>query len=160
VFPRSQPTGTEPDDEKEEIMNLITRDDLRAKLDRGDEFKLVMTLSEFAYRAKHIPTSLHFETIKETLGALNPAEEIVVYCADVHCSASIYAYYLLERAGYARVRRYAGGIADWEAAGYRFEHGTPVAKTDRSGIEQVPPRTATDGSGTSFRRSRPCSRSS
>jgi rhodanese-related sulfurtransferase len=105
-------------------MNLITRDELRAKLDRGDEFKLVMTLSELAYRAKHIPTSLHFETVKRTLGALDTSEEIVVYCADFHCSASIYAYHLLERAGYTRVRRYAGGIADWEAAGYRLEHGS------------------------------------
>jgi rhodanese-related sulfurtransferase len=140
-------------------MNLITRDELRAKLDRGDEFKLVMTLSEFAYRAKHIPMSLHFETVKE-IGALNPGEELVVYCADVQCSASIYAYYLLDRAGYRRVRRYAGGIADWEAAGYPLEHGTPVAKTDRSGMEQVPPPTATDRRGTSPRWTRPCSCSS
>jgi rhodanese-related sulfurtransferase len=141
-------------------MNLITRDELRAKLDRGDEFKLVMTLSEFAYRAKHIPRSLHFETVTETLGPLDPEEEIVVCCADVHCSASIYAYYLLERAGYGRVRRYAGGIADWEAAGCPFEHGTPVAKTDRSGMDRVPPRTATDSRGTSSSWSRPCSCSS
>lgn len=133
-------------------MNLITRDELRAKLDRGDEFKLVMTLSEFAYRAKHIPTSLHFETAKEMLGALNPEEEIVVYCADVHCSASIYTYYSLERAGYGRVRRYAGGIADWEAASYAFEHERPS--------ERVPPRTATDSRGVASRWSRPCSSSS
>ena len=139
-------------------MNVISRDELRAKLDRGDEFKLVMTLSEFAYREKHIPTSLHFETVEETLGAVDQGEEIVVYCADVHCPASIYAYYLLERAGYTRVRRYAGGIADWEAAGYPFEHGTPVATTDPSAMGRVPPRTATDRRRrTSSRSSRPCS---
>ena len=111
-------------------MNLISRDELRAKLDGGAEFKLVMTLSEFAYAAKHIPTSLHFETVSETLGALDPREEIVVYCADVHCAASIYAYHLLERKGYTRVRRYAGGIADWEAAGYPVEHGPPIRALD------------------------------
>jgi len=27
-------------------MNLIDRDELKAKLDRGDDFKLVMTLTE------------------------------------------------------------------------------------------------------------------
>ena len=137
-------------------MNLISRDELRAKLDRRDDFRLVMTLSEFAFRAKHIPTSLHFETEKETLGALNPEDEIVVYCADVHCSASIYAYYVLERAGYRRVRRYAGGIADWEAAGYPLEQEMPVATTDGSGVERVAPPTATDRRGTSSRWSRPC----
>ena len=50
--------------------------------------------------------------------ALDPAEEIIVYRAHVHCPASIRAYRLLERSGYTRVRRYAGGIADWEEAGY------------------------------------------
>ena len=35
-------------------MNLITRDELRAKLDRGERFKLVMTLSAHAYSAKRI----------------------------------------------------------------------------------------------------------
>jgi rhodanese-related sulfurtransferase len=104
-------------------MKLISREELRAKLERHDEFRLVMTLSGFAYRVKHIPSSLHFETIDEMLAVLDPAEEVVVYCADVSCPASIYAYRLLEREGYGRVRRYAGGIADWEAAGYPLERG-------------------------------------
>lgn len=139
-------------------MNLISRNELRAKLDRGDQFKLLMTLSEYAYTAKHIPTSLHFETVKETLGALDPREEIVVYCADVHCAASIYAYYLLEREGHTRVRRYAGGIADWETAGYPVEHGPPNLTTDRSQTEHHPPRTTMGRRGTASRATslRPC----
>jgi rhodanese-related sulfurtransferase len=141
-------------------MNSIRRDELRAKLDRGDEFKLVMTLSEFAYRAKHIPTSLHFETDTETLAALNPREEIVVHCADVHCSASIYAYHLLKHAGYGRMRRYAGGIADWEAAGYPFEHGSAAATLNRTGRARRSQQRATDTGRTSSRPSRPCSCSS
>lgn len=111
-------------------MELITRTELREKLEqRADDFKLVMTLSTWAYEAKRIPTSLHFETIDEALDALDPADEIVVYCGDAHCAASIYAYRFLERAGYSRVRRYAGGISDWEDAGYSLEQG-PV-KTSR-----------------------------
>jgi rhodanese-related sulfurtransferase len=99
-------------------MKLITREELREKLARGDEFKLVMTYSAFGYRTKHIPTSLNFETAAEAIAALDPADEIVVYCTDVYCAASIYASRLLEAEGFSRVRRYAGGIADWEAAGY------------------------------------------
>ena len=102
-------------------MNTITREDLHRKLERHEEFKLVMTLSGFAYETKHIPGSLHFETVDAALAALDPDDEIVVYCADVYCAASIYAYRLLEREGYRRVRRYAGGIADWEDAGYALE---------------------------------------
>jgi rhodanese-related sulfurtransferase len=102
-------------------VNLISREELRRKLERGDEFKLVMTLSGFAYRTKHIPSSLHFETIAEAVAALDREDEIVVYCADLHCPASIYAYRLLEREGFTHVRRYAGGVADWEEAGYPLE---------------------------------------
>ena len=99
-------------------MKLITREELRAKLERGDEFKLVMTLPDRSFGAKHIPTSVNFESAEEAVAALEPGEEIVVYCADVYCAASIFAYRLLEREGYTRVRRYAGGVAEWEAAGY------------------------------------------
>ena len=125
-------------------MNLITRDELRRKLERGDDFTLVMTLSAFAYRTKHIPTSRHFETIGEALAVLDPGEEIIVYCGDVHCAASVYAYRLLEREGYARVRRYAGGVSDWEEAGYPLATGSPAEKTGpRSGQSRLrtsPPR--------------------
>jgi rhodanese-related sulfurtransferase len=77
-----------------------------------------MTLSAIAYRSKHIPRSLYFETVDAAVAALDRSEEIVVYCADIHCSASVYAYRFLEREGFTRVRRYAGGVADWEEAGY------------------------------------------
>jgi rhodanese-related sulfurtransferase len=111
-------------------MNLITRDELRSKLQRGDDFKLVMTLSARSFRAKHIPYSLNFESAVEAVEALDPAEEIILYCADVHCAASIYAYRLFEREGYTKVRRYAGGVADWENAGYPLE-GALVSRQAR-----------------------------
>ena len=112
-------------------MNTITREDLHRKLEQHDEFKLVMTLSAFAYETKRIPGSLHFETVGAALAALDPDDEIVVYCADIYCAASIYAYRLLEREGYRRVRRYAGGIADWEDAGYALEPASAPERTTR-----------------------------
>ena len=124
-------------------MKLITREELRRKMERGDEFKLVMTLSAHAFRAKHIPSSWYFETIGEALAALDPAEEIIVYCADVHCVASIYAYRRLEQAGYTRVCRYAGGVADWEEAGYPLESGPVRPRADRSHEERSRRRTST-----------------
>jgi rhodanese-related sulfurtransferase len=106
-------------------VNLISREELHRKLERGDELELVMTLPWLSYRAKHIPGSLHFETVEEAVAALDRQDEIVVYCADVHCVASIYAYQRLEREGFTHVRRYAGGVADWEDAGYPLEGGAP-----------------------------------
>jgi rhodanese-related sulfurtransferase len=102
-------------------MKLISREELKEKLDRGDDFKLVMALGEWAYRAKHIPGSLNFNTIEEGLEALDPNEDIVVYCSNVTCLASRAAYRYLRDQGYKHVRRYAGGVQDWEEAGYPLE---------------------------------------
>jgi rhodanese-related sulfurtransferase len=120
-------------------MKLITRDELRAKLERGDEFKLVMTLPDRSFGAKHIPTSVNFESAEEAVGALDPGEEIIVYCADVYCAASIFAYRLLEREGYTRVRRYAGGVADWEAAGYPLDTFRPETAAHRRARQAARP---------------------
>jgi hypothetical protein len=49
--------GQEPD--------LIGREELKEKLDRGDDFKLVMVLGEWEYRAKRISGSLRVSTLAE-----------------------------------------------------------------------------------------------
>jgi rhodanese-related sulfurtransferase len=133
-------------------VNLITTEELRSKVERGDDFKLVMTLSAFAYARKHIPRTFHFETIADALAALDPAEEIVLYCAGVHCAASIYAYRILEREGYRRVRRYAGGIADWEEAGHPLEGGAPEPWPDTSAAERTRRRTRSPRTRTGLNR--------
>jgi rhodanese-related sulfurtransferase len=99
-------------------MNLIDRDELRAKLERHDEFRLVMTLPARSNANKRIPTTVSADSAFDDL---DPNEEIVVYCGGAYCPASIYAYYRLERAGFTHVRRYAGGIPDWEEAGFPLE---------------------------------------
>ena len=35
--------------------DLISSEELKEKLDRGDDFKLVMSLGEWEYKAKHPP---------------------------------------------------------------------------------------------------------
>ena len=102
-------------------MRLISRDELKAKVDRGDSFKLVMVLGPWQFDAKHIPGSMHITPIERALELLDPDDEIVVYCSNPACGASIAAYRLLTDAGFGKVRRFAGGVADWEAAGYPLE---------------------------------------
>ena len=108
-------------------MQLISREELKQKLERGDRFKLVMALGDWQYRAKHIPGSLHFPTQQEALAELSQDDEIVVYCSSYECIASVLAYKYLVHHGYMHVRRYAGGILDWEEAGYPLE-GEMVAE--------------------------------
>ena len=108
-------------------IKLISHDELKRKLERKDQFKLVMALGDWQYRAKHIPGSLHFPTQQEALAELAQDDEIVVYCSSYDCSASVIAYEYLVHHGYTHVRRYAGGILDWEEAGYPLE-GEMVAQ--------------------------------
>jgi rhodanese-related sulfurtransferase len=98
----------------------ITRDELASKNERGDRFRLVMALNEWAFNAKRIPGSERFDSEAELKEAVDPAEEVVVYCTNPKCHASIALYHALVDAGYENVRRYHGGIEDWE------EHGMPL----------------------------------
>ena len=105
----------------EDGIRTIEREALKAKLDRGDDFKLVMAMHEWGFNAAHIPGSLHFKTVEEARQSLELDDEIVVYCSDPACVASQFAYRWLTEAGYTNVRRYAGGISNWAAAGYELE---------------------------------------
>src|ERR671918_88223 len=102
-------------------MKLISREELKEKLDRGDKFKLVNALGEWAFNAKHIPGSINISKIEDAKKILNPDDDIVIYCSNPSCIASIIGYQLLTRVGYKNVRRYAGGIQEWEEAGYPLE---------------------------------------
>jgi rhodanese-related sulfurtransferase len=78
--------------------------------------------------AKHIPGSITFESLKHTLDTLDPKEEVIVYCSNSGCTASVLVYQQLVDHGFQNLRNYAGGIADWEDAGYPFE-GERVKRT-------------------------------
>jgi rhodanese-related sulfurtransferase len=110
-------------------MKLICREELKQKMERGDRFQLVMALGDWQYRANHIPCSLHFPTRQEALAELSQDDEIFVYCSSYDCSASVIAYEYLVHHGYTHDRRYAGGILDWEEAGYQLEGELVAEKT-------------------------------
>jgi rhodanese-related sulfurtransferase len=105
----------------DEPIRTIGRAELRAKLERGDDFRLIMALNRWAFDAKHIPGSLHFDTPEELYASIAPDDEVVVYCSNVDCLASVALYRDLVRRGYRDVRRYAGGLLEWEDAGFPLE---------------------------------------
>jgi rhodanese-related sulfurtransferase len=107
-----------------EPIKTIEREELRSKLAaKGPSFKLVMALGDFEFRNKHIPGSLHFREVADMLSAVGKDDEVVVYCTNPTCPASVALYHRLVREGYSNVRRYAGGIEDWENAGLALERG-------------------------------------
>ena len=103
-------------------VRTINRDELLERLKKGDDrFRLVMALNEWAFRAKHIPGSEHFDTAEELFSSLSLEDEIVVYCTSDDCHASVALYHALVDQGFPNVRRYSGGLTDWETAGLPLE---------------------------------------
>jgi rhodanese-related sulfurtransferase len=104
-----------------EPIRTIDREELKAKIDHGEPIKLIMALNRWAFEAKHIPGSLHFDSPNELYAAIEPDDEIIVYCSNVDCLASVAVYRDLVARGYKNVRRYSGGLIDWEDAGLPLE---------------------------------------
>jgi len=105
----------------QEPVATIEREDLKAKLDNHEAIKLVMALNRWAFDAKHIPGSIYFDNPDELYSALERDDEIIVYCSNVDCLASVALYRDLVARGYRNVRRYSGGLWDWEEAGLKLE---------------------------------------
>jgi rhodanese-related sulfurtransferase len=65
-------------------VQTITREELKEKMDRGDEFVLLETLPERPYRRAHLPgaTNLPLDRVRELMPKLLSSKEvdIVVYC--------------------------------------------------------------------------------
>jgi rhodanese-related sulfurtransferase len=63
----------------------IDRDELKLKIDRGDEFYLVETLPTEAYRHAHLPGAINLppDRVSELAPSVlaDQSAEIVVYCA-------------------------------------------------------------------------------
>jgi rhodanese-related sulfurtransferase len=104
-----------------EPIPTISREELQAKLSRGDDFKLIMALNRWAFDAKNIPGSIHFDAPADLYAAVQPDDKVVVYCSAVDCLSSVALYRELVRRGYQNVRRYSGGLLDWESAGLPLE---------------------------------------
>jgi rhodanese-related sulfurtransferase len=69
----------------EPMVKTISRDELKQKIDRRDDFLLVETLPATAYHHKHLPGAINLppDSIAELASRLlpNQSADIVVYCA-------------------------------------------------------------------------------
>lgn len=64
-------------------VKTIDREELKAKMERGDDFLLLEVLSEASYRQGHLPGALRYGDI-ENFPDLAPdrGTEIVAYCSN------------------------------------------------------------------------------
>ena len=112
------------------MVDTITRDALKAKLDAGEPVTIVEALPEKYHRHAHLPGALHMP--HDQVDALAPGllpdkgAAIVVYCASDACKNSDIAARRLAELGYTRVSAYLGGKKDWIEAGLPVEREEPV----------------------------------
>ncbi len=104
-------------------MNNLTAQEVQQKLAQNPDTKLVMVLGTEAFRKGHIPHSLDISDAEAAKAQLPLGSQIIVYCSDEACPASIQAYHQLEAAGYRQIWRFAGGLMEWAAAGYELVMG-------------------------------------
>ncbi len=66
------------------MIATITREELKAKIDRGERFALVETLPEEYYRRAHLPGAVLMpgDRVRELAPGLLPDKnaEVIVYC--------------------------------------------------------------------------------
>ena len=106
------------------MVKTVTREELKAKMDRGEDFVLVDALGRKHYESSHLPgaVNLPYEFVDEAERVLPDKDaEIVVYCMNTGCSASGEEARELEEMGYSRILHYAGGKQDWIRAGHPVE---------------------------------------
>ena len=68
------------------MLKTISRDELKQKIDREDDFILVETLPAATYHHAHLPGAINLppEKVRELAASLLPDKdaEIIVYCAN------------------------------------------------------------------------------
>lgn len=105
----------------------ISRDALKAKLDRGEPFHFWCVLTDEWYKGTLIAGSQRVPLDKIDLRlpelGIKRDEEIVVYCGSPQCPQSRKAAEHLVAKGFTKVFAYEGGIADWKEAGLPLTTG-------------------------------------
>jgi rhodanese-related sulfurtransferase len=117
---------------------VITRDELRRKLDAGEQFVLVDALPPMAFAHSHLPGAINLPPERvDSLAAKRIPDrgvEIVVYCANPECQDSVETARRLVTLGYTNVRHYPGGKDEWREAGFPLERaGAPLDLDRRRG---------------------------
>ena len=106
------------------MVKTITAEELKEKIEEKEDFRLVEVLLPELFDDWHIQGAINIpaDDMKEIApGRLKRDEEIVVYCLDFECGASMRAAKALLELGYKNIIDFAGGKKDWMDKGYPIE---------------------------------------
>jgi rhodanese-related sulfurtransferase len=103
----------------------VSIDDVKARLDRGEQFLLVDVREESEYAKDHLPGAIHLgkgiieRDIEERVPELDTP--LVLYCGGGYRSAL--AADNLQKMGYTRVLSMDGGIRGWREKSFPLTRG-------------------------------------
>ncbi len=123
--------------------DVITAEELKAKLDAKDDMLIIDTMPyEASYVKMHVPGAKQFlfpiadmkewdtketdgKTQDDYIALLGPDKDktIIVYCGFVKCTRSHNGAEWAKKLGYKNVYRFPGGIFAWKGADYLIESG-------------------------------------
>lgn len=103
-------------------LEAIGREELRARLRRGEPLLVVDVRPLEEYNSGHLPgaRSIPLDELEKRLRELPRRREIVAYCRGPYCAYAREAVRTLKRHGF-RARRLIDGLPEWAAAGFEIE---------------------------------------
>ena len=107
------------------MAETISAEELKEKMDDGEDFTLINVLTEESYKNEHIPGSINipYQDIAKHYKELDKDKDIIVHCSDEFCDASSIAYDKLKKLGFDKVIDFEGGIEEWKENGFHLEKG-------------------------------------
>ncbi len=106
------------------MADTITREELKRKIEAGEDFLLIDVLLADSYAREHLPGAINLplhDIGDATTASIPKDREVIVYCGSFACQASPAAAAKLREMGFTRVLDFEGGLADWKDAGYPME---------------------------------------
>ena len=106
-------------------MKKISTQELKKLFDNDQTFYLIDARAADTYQMEHIPSAISLPLGKvehrHTKYFPDKSVQIVSYCTDIDCHASVEVGKKLEELGYNNVWHYADGIKEWKQANHPTE---------------------------------------
>lgn len=115
--------------------DLISTEDIKKKLDAGEDMVIIDTMPEDSYHKNHIPGAVGAvlpgkmeevdpERRRAFVKALGEDKNkpVIIYCGRVSCYRSHVGALIAKEEGFTNVLRHPGGIDAWLEAGYKAEN--------------------------------------